>query len=179
MGEPGAVSDPGIAPVRIGRLGRVHGVKGEIALEGSPFDAAELNGIGRFLWRGREGAERTLTLTVARDVHRGVLLAFTEISDREAAVAIAGGELFAERGRLPDPGPEMAYTFELVGLEVRDQGDRRLGTLAEIWNTGAHPIYVVRGEREWLIPAHPGVLQEVDRDAGVIRVILPAGLEDI
>ena len=45
--------------------------------------------------------------------------------------------------------------------------------------TGANPVYVVRGEREWLVPASPGVVQNVDLAAKTITVELPAGLEDL
>ena len=40
-------------------------------------------------------------------------------------------------------------------------------------------MYIVRGEREWLIPATEHVLRKVDLAKGVITVVLPAGLEDL
>jgi ribosomal 30S subunit maturation factor RimM len=83
------------------------------------------------------------------------------------------------RARLPDPGPGVAYTFQLIGLEVRTSGGRTLGTLEEVISTGANPVYVVRGEREWLVPAAPGVVQHVDMEARTLVVELPAGLEDL
>jgi 16S rRNA processing protein RimM len=165
--------------VVIGRIGRIHGLQGEMILQGSSLDAAELRQVGSFVWRSHDGTTVPLTLRSTRPIHRGILVAFAEAPDRDRAVDLAGGELLAERTRLPDAGPGLAYTFELIGLEVRDVSGRRLGTLEAIWNTGAHPIYVVQGERELLVPAHPGVLIEVDRAAGVITVDLPAGLEDI
>ena len=79
----------------------------------------------------------------------------------------------------PDPGPDAAYTFELIGLEVRTEAGRVLGTLEQVITTGANPVYVVRGEREWLVPASPGVVRRVDLDARVVTVELPAGLEDL
>ena len=84
-----------------------------------------------------------------------------------------------ERERLPDPGPGVAYTFQLLGLRVETDEGRMLGTLEDIIQTGAHPVYVVRGERELMIPAAPEVLKRVDLAAGVITVVLPAGLEDL
>ena len=88
-------------------------------------------------------------------------------------------ELLVERERLPDPGPGVAYTFQLIGLSVRTADGRVLGTLEDVIATGANPVYVVRGEREWLVPASPGVVQHVDMEARTIIVVLPAGLEDL
>ncbi len=87
--------------------------------------------------------------------------------------------LWAEESVLPDPGPGVAYAFQLVGLRVETTEGRVLGTLAELMTTGASPIYVVRGEREWLIPGNPEVVQRVDLAAGVIIVALPAGLDEL
>jgi len=166
-------------PVRIGRLGRPHGLRGELALDGASLDASELLAVRTFLWRGKRGEERTLRLSAARDVLPRPLLHFAGIHDRESAAELTNGELWADRDQLPDPGPGVAYTFQLIGSRVVTGEGRELGTLAEIWPSGAHPIYVVRGEREWLLPAHPGVVRNVDLKGGVITVDPPAGIEDI
>ncbi len=167
-------------PVRIGRVGRPHGLNGEVALDGSSLGVRELLEVREFLWRGPRGAgERPLRLAAARESLPRPLLRFEGVVGREAASALTNGELWADRDRLPDPGPGVAYTFQLVGLRVVRGDGSALGTLEEIWPSGAHPIYVVRGEREWLLPAHDGVVKHVDLKAGVITVDPPAGIEDL
>ena len=165
--------------VRIGRLGRAHGVRGEVKLEGCSLTALELHGIRQFTWRGRGGKTQALTLETARPTHDHMLVRFAGCDDRDQAAALSQGELLAEPGRLPDPGPGVAYTFQLIGLEVRTADGRSLGTLEEVISTGANPVYVVRGEREWLVPAAPGVVQNVDPATRVMTVELPPGLEDL
>jgi len=85
----------------------------------------------------------------------------------------------ADADRLPDPGPGVAYTFQLIGLSIATEDGRALGTLVEIIRTGAHPVYVVRGDKELLVPATPEVVKNVDLAAGVITVALPLGLEEL
>ena len=166
--------------VRIGLLGRAHGVRGEIALEGGSLSAAELERIGTFTWKRRDADQPlTLTLEAARDVHGRVLVRFAGIADRDRAAELTRGELLAERAELPDPGPGVAYTFQLVGLQVVDETGRALGVVADVLPTAAHPVWVVRGERELLIPAVPHVVRGIDLERGVISVTLPAGLEDL
>jgi 16S rRNA processing protein RimM len=168
-----------VTQVSIGRLARAHGLHGELLLVDCPLDASELERVQSIVWRGRDGAILPLRLASQRPIHRGRLVSFTGYGDRDRAAALSGGELLTDESSLPDPGPDVAYTFQLIGMEVRNDDGRRLGVLEQIWNTGAHPIYVVQGERELLVPAHPGVLVGVDREARIITVSLPPGLEEL
>jgi len=164
--------------VLVGRIGRPHGVQGELALDGCPLTPLELHDIGEFTWQGRGGRTRSLELHTARPAHSRMLVTFAGVETREDAAALTNGELMADSARLPDAGPGMAYHFQLVGLEVREEDGRVLGKLEDIIPTGAHGVYVVRGERELLIPATPEVLRRVDLEGGTITVKLPAGLEE-
>lgn len=150
-----------------------------MALDGSSLTPEELLAMREFVWRGRAGATHALTLASARPQTARILVGFAGCTNREHAATLTNGELLVERSKLPDPGPETAYTFQLIGLKVETEEGRVLGELADIVNTGAHPIYVVRGERELLIPAAPGVLKRVSLSQGVIVVALPAGLEEL
>jgi 16S rRNA processing protein RimM len=164
--------------VLIGRIGRPHGVEGEMYLDGCPLTALELHGVKRFTWRDARGREQPVELRTARPADLRMLVTFAGATSREAAAELTNGELLADPAALPDAGPGAVYHFQLVGLEVRTEEARVLGRLADIIPTGAHSVYVVRGERELLIPATPEVLRHVDLAAGVITVRLPAGLED-
>jgi 16S rRNA processing protein RimM len=168
-----------VGEVSIGRLARAHGIRGELLLVDCPLEAQELAEVRSITWRGRDGTTIPLELQSQRPVTRGRLVSFAGYGDRARAGMLAGGLLVTDESNLPDPGPDVAYTFQLIGMEVRNEVGRRLGVLEQIWNTGVHPIYVVQGERELLVPAHPGVLLSVDREARVITVALPAGLEDL
>jgi 16S rRNA processing protein RimM len=164
--------------VRVGQLGRAHGIHGEIALDGASLTAEELEQVKTFTWR-KAGARRVLVLEGARPIHGRVLVRFAGIGDRERAAELTLGELLVERSQLPATGPGEAYTFELVGLTVQDASGRSLGRIIEVMRTAAHPIWVVRGEKELLVPVTDLVVQNVDLEAGVITVRLPAGLEEL
>ena len=165
--------------VKVGRLGRPHGVRGEMLLDSCDLTPLELHAIRAFTWRGRAGAERPLTLHTARPAHDRTLVHFAGVTNREQASMLTLGELWVDDAALPDPGPGVAYAFQLVGLRVVEADGRELGTLVDVVNTGAHSIYVVRGERELLIPVIPQVVKNVDLAARVVTVALPPGLEDL
>jgi 16S rRNA processing protein RimM len=177
------MSDPGGSPAaslaRIGRVGRTHGVRGEVNLGGVSLTPLELHAVKRFVWRRAGVAERTLTLETARPAHTRLLVRFAGFTTREQAAELVNGELWAEKSALPDPGPATAYTFQLLGLRVETEEGRALGLIADVIATGAHPVYRVEGEREWLIPGAPGVVKRVDLQGGLMVVALPAGLEEL
>lgn len=110
--------------------------------------------------------------------HR-ILARFQGVSSREDARELTGGDLCAEREQLPDAGPGQAYIFELVGLRMVDVHGRPIGVVKEVLRTGAHPVYVVQGEREILVPSVGPIVKRVDLEQGVITVELPAGLEEL
>lgn len=71
------------------------------------------------------------------------------------------------------------YHFQLIGLHVFDESGRSLGWLAEIIETGAHDVYVVRNEsgREELFPALKNVVLDIDLDQGRM-VVRPLKYEE-
>jgi 16S rRNA processing protein RimM len=165
--------------VRVGTLGRTHGVRGEIVLHDTSLTPLELHAVRSFTWRNRAGESRALTLETARPGRAWAIVRFEGVTDKDAAAKLTLGDLWVEPEQLPDPGPGVAYTFQLIGLSVRTEEGRVLGVLEQILATGAHPVYIVRGEKELLVPATPEVVRNVDLAAGVITVALPAGLEDL
>jgi 16S rRNA processing protein RimM len=167
-----------MALVCVGRIGRPHGLDGEVGLDRTSLTAEELLAVRDFLWKSRKN-ERPVTLTAVRPANHRLLVTFAGFPSRDAVTDLVLGELWVEADRLPDPGPGVAYAFQLVGMEVRDESGRILGTLADVIRTGANDVYVLEGERELLLPATHEVVKHVDMTARVITVSVPAGLEEI
>jgi 16S rRNA processing protein RimM len=168
-----------MASVRIGRVGRPHGLRGHLLVDECSLTPAELQSLGEVTWRNKLGEERTLFIESAKPMVAKLIVQFRGVEHRDVARDLVLGELRVDSARLPDPGPGVAYAFQLVGLEVETADGRKLGAVESVISTGAHPVYVVQGEREWLIPANPEVVRSVDLVQRKITVVLPAGLEDI
>ena len=170
-----------MALVLIGTFGRPHGIAGEIYLDRVTLDPDELRAVARFTLRGRDGAERAVRVREARATHDRMLVALDGFRSRETVSALTLATLWAEADTLPDPGPGVAYTHQLVGLTVVDAGGRELGRLREVQRGGAQPLYVIdtADGRELLVPGVPEMLERVDLAAGRITVKLPPGLEEL
>jgi 16S rRNA processing protein RimM len=70
------------------------------------------------------------------------------------------------------------YLFQVIGLEVRSTEGEMLGRVTDVIETGANDVYVVQGEAygEVLLPAIAGVVLNIDVEAGLMTVQVPAGL---
>ena len=109
---------------------------------------------------------------VSASPHKGrLLLCFEGISDRNAAEKLRGLKLYVDQDQV-EPLPEGSwYWFQLIGLEVRQEG-RRLGELTDVLPYTANDIYVVKQDdgRELLLPALRSVVKKVDLEARVMEV---------
>lgn len=164
--------------VYVGRIGRPHGIGGEVYLDDTSLGAEELRTVRTFEWRGRDGATRGLVLREARDTHQRPLVRFANVPHREAAAELVNGQLWADSAKLPDPGPGVVYTYQLIGLAVRTSDGRELGTVRDVMQNGPQTLYAV-GEKGTLYPGHSPFLKHVDLAAGVITLDPPPGLEDL
>lgn len=169
-----------MSAVLVGRVGRPHGIDGEMYVDRVSLSAAELQRVAEFEWRGLRGATRVVRVTAARDAHHKLLVRFAGIGSREDAALLTNGELWADAARLPDPGAGMAYTYQLVGLRAVDASGADLGTVKDLLTATAQPLYVlVRDGRERLVPGIEPFVRKVDLAAGVITFDLPPGFEEL
>jgi len=171
-------SQPGLVP--LGRVVSVHGLKGmlRVGLSGHPgdLDPETFTALGEILVGGKR-----FVVTKASRGRKHVLLGLEGVETREQAEALVGREVQGEAGRFPALPSGEFYWFQVLGLPVIHAGNGAvLGHLAEIWPTGAHDVYVVRqGNREVLLPAVEEVIQEIDLQAGCLKVWPPEGLLEL
>jgi 16S rRNA processing protein RimM len=85
--------------------------------------------------------------------------------DREAP---RGAALQVERAELPPPEEGEYYVFQLVGLEVEEEGGRRLGRVTEVSPGPANDVLELDGGLA--LPLVDACVQEVDLAAGRILV---------
>jgi len=164
------------AYMAVGRIVGAHGVRGEIKVK-QLTDFPERFAPGSRLYLGDEEFQREV---VAARPHRGMLLVkLSGLTNRNDVEHLRGKYLFIRREEAMALEEDEYYEDELIGLIVETVDGEHLGELIEIMWTGANEVYIVRGPRgEVLIPAIAQVVQEVDLDAGVMRVRLLPGLVD-
>lgn len=162
--------------VVVGRVGRAHGLRGEVSVEPRTDEPARRFADGAVLdVRARPGADRVpATVTVAGTRwHQGRLLVrFAELADRTAVEAARGCELTVPVDPAESPeDPEEYYDHQLVGLAVEDPAGRRLGTVTGVEHTGAQDLLRIdAGWREVLFPFVAALVPDVDLASGRLVV---------
>ena len=159
----------------VGFLRRPHGVLGEIVMD-LHTDFPERMRAGRKLFVGEE--YKPMTLTNVRPHQLGLLVKFERIETPEDAGKLRNQWVYIKAKDAP-PLPEgKIYQYELIGFKVVDENDNPLGELAEILETGANDVYIVRDDsgKEILLPNIPSVILDLDTGARLMRVHLLEGL---
>ncbi|WP_224276708.1 ribosome maturation factor RimM [Nocardioides lacusdianchii] len=174
---------PGEIEVVVGRIGKPHGIRGEVTLDVRTDEPDRRFAPGTTLRaEAPAGADRrpaSLTVARARWHQSTLLVTFEELTDRNAAEAVRGTVLHATLG--PDDVPEDPdeyYDHQLVGLDVVDLDGTHLGQVKALVHGSAQDLLTVRTPdgRDTLVPFVSALVPEVDLDAGRIVVADRPGL---
>jgi 16S rRNA processing protein RimM len=150
------------ARVVVGRVGRPHGLDGSFVVEDASDDperfapgATLLAGDERVQVENAKRAGNRLVIRLDRAVARGTAL---EVPASE----------------LPQPADDTYYVFQLVGLEVVEEGGRALGHVRDVAPYAANDVLELNSGL--LLPLVEDCVREVDLDAG--RIIVARGFAD-
>jgi 16S rRNA processing protein RimM len=167
----------------VARIGRAHGIRGEVTIEvrtdapderfvpGATFFVVPPSGPA-----GR-GLPATLTLDTVRDHNGTLLLGFDGVGDRTASDSLRGVVLEAEVSDEVTE-PDAWFDHQLVGLRVVDAAGTELGEVVAVEHPPAQDLLVVRrpdGARR-LVPFVGAIVPTVDVGAGFVVVVAPPGL---
>ncbi len=176
-------NQPGEIEVVVGRIGKPHGIRGEVTLDVRTDEPDRRFAPGTTLRaEAPAGADRrpaSLTVARARWHQSTLLVTFEELADRNAAEAARGTVLHATIG--PDDMPEDPdeyYDHQLVGLDVVDLDGTHLGQVKALVHGSAQDLLTVRTPdgRDTLVPFVSALVPAVDLDAGRIVVADRPGL---
>jgi 16S rRNA processing protein RimM len=92
------------------------------------------------------------------------------VEDRDQAAALRGLKIGVPRSELPKPSATDFYRTDLIGCEVVNLDGVVLGAVRHFIETAAQALMVVRGEREYWVPAVPRHVRRVDLAARRIVV---------
>ena len=165
--------------VTVGRIGRPHGVRGDVVV-GVRTDEPEL----RFALGSRLDTEPAdvgpLTVAAVRWHSGELLVRFEGIGDRDAAGELRGTWLIVDSSTLaPSDDPDEFHDFELVGLTVRTVDGAEVGVVEDVLHPGQDLLVVRAGSREILVPFVKAIVTDVDVETGVLTIDPPPGLIDL
>ena len=161
---------------KIGRIGKAHGVKGEVTFQfdDDVFDRVdadylilEVDGIlvPFFMEEYRFRSDST------------ALVKFEDIDTQDRARELTNCDVYFPRDLADNDEEELTYTF-LVGFDIiDDQSGKNVGTIANIDDNTMNILFEL--EDGTLIPASEELITDIDKDNKTITIALPEGILDL
>jgi 16S rRNA processing protein RimM len=168
--------------VVVGRIGKPHGLRGEVTVDVRTDEPERRFARGSTLRAepppGSASSLRTLTVSASRWHQSVLLVSFEELPDRSAAEAARGILLHTSipAGESPED-PDEFYDHQLVGLRVVDLEGQVIGTVTGVVH-GAQDLLEVKATdgRPTLVPFVAALVPEVDVPGGRVVVADRPGL---
>jgi 16S rRNA processing protein RimM len=155
----------GGARLEVGRVGKAHGLKGEVSVT-LTSDRRERMDPGSVLHAG----DRELVVATAREHSGRWVVRFEGVGDRTAAEALRNATLSADA---LDAAEGELWVHELVGARVHDRAGTDLGAVVAVEANPASDLLVLEGDV--LIP----MTFVVEQGDGTVVVDPPEGLLDV
>ncbi|MGK5692265.1 ribosome maturation factor RimM [Streptomyces sp. URMC 128] len=164
----------------VARIGRAHGIKGEVTVE-VRTDEPELRLAPGAVLATDPAAAGPLTIETGR-VHSGrLLLRFEGVSDRTGAEALRNTLLIAEIDpeELPE-GEDEYYDHQLIDLDVVTADGTEVGRITEISHLPTQDLFIVERPdgSEVMIPFVEEIVAEIDLEEQKAVITPPPGLID-
>jgi 16S rRNA processing protein RimM len=161
----------------VGRIGRAHGIRGEVVVSVSTDDPDERFAPGSVL----DTDHGPLTVQACRWHSGQLLVRFGGVDDRNKAEELRGRWLGVDGDTLPRlDDPDEFRDHELEGLDVLTTDGRSIGEVTAISHLGQDLLEVRTTDgRSLLVPFVKAIVPEVDLTTRRILIDPPPGLLDL
>lgn len=149
--------------VTLGKIVGVFGIKGWVKVFSETRPREQIFGYSPWLL---EVGGRTVEVELldGRQQGKGLIASLKGYTDCDAARQLIGAVISIAEEDLPAAGIDEYYWSQLTGLSVVNQQGIELGEVANLFETGANDVMVVKGDKERLIPFTEFAVYEVDLD---------------
>lgn len=154
--------------IEAGEIVNTHGVRGEVKLLpwlDSPESMCAFH-------RCRIG-KQDYSILSCRVQNTCNLMRLEEVDTMEKAQALRGKTVEIYREDVEDG---VIFAAELIGMQVYSQGNL-IGELTQVLDYPGNQVYVVKGEREYMIPAVKAFILSTDLEKNEMQVTLLEGMQ--
>ena len=154
--------------IEAGEIVNTHGVRGEVKMLPWLDGPEDMRGFTRCRIGGKDYA-----IVSCRVQNTCDLLKLEGVDTMEAAQALRGKTVTLYR---EDMDEDVIFAGDLIGMEVFSQAER-IGELTQVLDYPGNQVYVVKGEREYMLPAVKEFILSTDLDGNRMEVKLLEGME--
>ena len=158
------MSDESSSLIELGVVGAPFGVRGWVKLRSFTAPPERLLQ-HRKLQLGMKGAWTAYKIEASGRSGGQLTAKLSGVDDRDQAQALRGAQVCVPRSELPQRDDKDFYRADLIGCEVVTLNGVHLGSVKHFVETPAQVLMVVRGEKEYWVPAVPQHLRRVDLQA--------------
>ncbi len=172
---PKQTDQPEDTRILMGTITSPHGIRGEVRIKVFTEDPMAIGSYGPL---SDQSGERSFVLSRVRPAKNVVTAALEGISDRDAAEALRGTNLFVARAALPKLESDEFYHADLIGILVAGEDGSDLGKIIAVHDFGAGPLIEIAPESgaTLMAPFSTETMPEIDFEAGTAVLIAPPGL---
>jgi 16S rRNA processing protein RimM len=162
-----------------GKIINTHGVRGNVKIESWCDSVDVLCSLPSIFVMKKSGLVE-YEIESASEHKKCALVKLKGVDDMDAALLLKNKVVYADREFIPlDEGS--AFIADMIGLDVfRSGNNEKLGTLADVFESVASDIYIVKTEdgREVMVPAVDEFIDEIDVERGIWLSPIPGMFED-
>lgn len=165
---------------QVGVIASTHGLRGEVKVFPTTQMPERFLDLQEVILESPKGEQR-LGIRSVKFFKKFVILGFRGLDRIEDVEKLRGCPLVIERRDAIPLEEGEYYVADLIGISVRTQDGREIGTLREVIETGANDVYAVarEGQKDLLLPAIDDCILDVQPEKGYMTVWLMPGLEDL
>lgn len=167
----------------VGRIGKAHGIRGEVNVGIRTDEPEERFAVGAVL--RTDPAERgPLTVRSQRFVSgQKLVLGFDEVPDRTVAETLQGTMLVIGTDELPElDDDDDFYDHELIGMQAQTEDGELIGEVVDVVHGPGGDTLAIKASgrgREILVPFVRDIVPTVDRSTRTMTLTPPEGLLEL
>ncbi|MDD6039052.1 MAG: ribosome maturation factor RimM [bacterium] len=166
--------------LQVGAILDTHGLKGEVKVFPTTDDATRYDYLKDVILIDKDNHEVSLTVEAVRYFKNLVIVKFKGIGHINDVEKYKKCNLYVTRENAVALEENEYFVADLIGLKVISDEGEALGVIADVLNTGANDVYVVRGQKEeLLIPAIKQCILDVSMEDKTMKVHLLDGLREL
>jgi len=161
----------------VGKVLKPRGLRGEVKAEIVTSFPEHFKKLKTLLVK-TDKASQTYTLSQAKLSNGYVYLTFKNIHSVEEASLLRNAELYIEQEQLTELSETEYYIHDLVGIEVFDENEHRIGELIDVESYPSSDVYIVKAPdgKCHMIPAIKDVIKQVDIKSSRMTIHVMEGL---
>lgn len=164
---------------QVGIITSSHGVRGEVKVYPTTDDIRRFKKLKEvILDTGKE--ERVLEIEGVKFFKNLVILKFKGLDTMNEIEGYRQCSLYVPREHAVRLRKDEYFIADLLGIDVYEEENNKIGVLKDVMETGANDVYVIEliDGREILLPAIKQCILNVDVEAGKMQIHMLKGLLD-